>query len=85
MVRLKTSAMDCEFACPNCHHNLLTTHVKDQFIDGVHNDFLKMNILIKAHLLKLLENIAKHVVAFEIAIHDQQSLQNTNSNHASAA
>lgn len=27
LVHLQTSAMDCEFACPNCRHDLLTTHI----------------------------------------------------------
>ena len=85
LVRLKTSAMDCEFSCPNCQHDLLTTHVKDQFIRGVHNDVLQTDILAKADLLKSLEDIVMHAEAFEIAVHDQQALQSNTNGNALAA
>ena len=85
LVRLKTSAMDCEFSCPNCQHDLLTTHVKDQFIRGVHNDVLQTDILAKANLLKSLDDIVKHAEAFEIAVHDQQALQSNTNGNALAA
>ena len=47
-IQLKTYAMDCKFSCLNCSHDLLTTHVKDQFIRGVHNDVLQTGTLAKA-------------------------------------
>ena len=58
--------MDCEFNCCNCHQNLLTTRIKDQFICIVHN-VLQMDILAKANLL----NSVKPAEAFVIAAHDQ--------------
>ena len=75
LVRLKTIALDCEFSCPNCQHDLLPTHVKDQFIRGLHNNVLQTDILAKADRLASLEDIVKHSEAFEIALHDQQALQ----------
>ena len=82
LVRLKTIAMDCEFSCPNCHHDLLPTHVKDQFIRGLHNNVLQTDILAKADRLASLEDIVKHSEAFEIALHDQQALQQPSPIHA---
>ena len=57
LVHLKTSAMYCEISCPNCSHNLLTAHVNDQFICGMHNDVLQTDILAKADLLKSLKTL----------------------------
>ena len=68
--------MDCEFSCSNCNHDLLPIHVKDQFIRDLHNNVLQTDILAKADRLKSLEDIVKHAEAFEIALHDQQLLQN---------
>ena len=77
--------MDCEFSCPNCRQKLLTAHVKDQFIRGLYNDVLQTDILAKADLLKSLEDIAKQAEAFEIAVQEQQVLQNSNINNLMAA
>ena len=68
--------MDCEFSCPNCNHDLLPIHVKDQLIQGLHNTVLRTDILAKADHLKSLEDIVKHAEAFETALHDQHLLQN---------
>ena len=51
----------------------------------MHNDVLQTDILAKANLLKSLEDIVKHAEAFEIAVPDQQALQNSNSNNLVAA
>lgn len=80
LVCLKTSDIDCEFSCPNCSHDLLTAYVKDQFIWGMQNDALQTDLLPKTDMLKLLEDIVKHTEAFEIAVQDQQALQNSNYN-----
>ena len=53
VVRLKSSAIDC----PSCNFDLLTLHVQDQFIRGIHNGVLQTYILAKANHVKTLEGI----------------------------
>ena len=31
----KSISPDCEFTCPQCHHDLQNIHIKDQFIQGI--------------------------------------------------
>ena len=38
VVSLRSSAPDCEFQCPNCHFDLQSINIKDQFIRGLHNE-----------------------------------------------
>ena len=45
VVRLKASARDCEFECPNCKHDLQPSHIRDQFIRGVFNTTLQTELL----------------------------------------
>ncbi len=78
LVRLKSSAKDCEFECPSCKHDLSPFHVKDQFIRGLHNTALQTDILAKSASLKTLEDVLKHAEAFESAIHDQSTLAHSN-------
>ena len=40
LIRLKSSAQDCEYSCPSCKFDLSSLHVKDQFIRGLHNSQL---------------------------------------------
>ena len=40
LIRLKSSAPDCEFSCPGCNLDLQPSHIRDQFIRGLHNDTL---------------------------------------------
>ena len=47
----------------------------------MHNDVLQTDNVAKADLLKSLEDIVKHAEAFKIAVQDQQTLQNSNSNN----
>lgn len=49
------------------------------------NNVLQTNILAKANLLKSPEDVVKHSEAFEIAIHDQQALQNNTNDNVMAA
>ena len=77
VVKLKSSAPDCEFACPGCNYDLQSEHIKDQFIRGLFNESLQTDILAKASHLKTLEDIIKHAEAFEAAMRDQQKLQNS--------
>ena len=79
VVRLNSSAKDCEFACPSCGHDLQHINVKDQFIRGIHNSSLQTDILAKSETLTSLEDIIKHAEAFETALHDQTKLQDSSS------
>ena len=76
VVRLKSAAKDCEFACPNpeCLMDLQPNHVMDQLIRGIRNTALQTDILAKAESLKTLNDIVKHAEAFEAAMHDQSQL-----------
>ena len=38
VVKLRSSASDCEFQCPNCHFDLQSINIKDQFIRGLQNE-----------------------------------------------
>ena len=73
VIRLKSHAVDCEFSCPQGHHDL-STYVKDQFIQGLSNHHLQTDILAKANQLKELTQIIHHAEAFEAAVRDQNKL-----------
>ena len=75
VVRLKSVALDCEFSCPSCQHDLTPLKVKDQFIRGLYNETLQTDILAKASQLTSLEDTIKHAEAFETALWNQTSLQ----------
>ena len=46
---------------------------------GINNESLQTDIHAEANHLKILEDIIKHAVAFEAALHDQSSLKEQNS------
>ncbi len=75
VTRLKSHARDCEFACPKCHHDLISINVKDQLVRGLHNSVLQTDILAKSESLNTLEEIVKHAESFEAAVEDQSKLQ----------
>jgi transposase InsO family protein len=77
VVRLKSSARDCEFVCPSCKHDLIPGNVKDQLVRGLHNGSLQTDILAKADTLTDLDAVVKHAESFEVAIHDQAKLQDS--------
>ena len=74
VVRLRSAAVDCAFACPSCHFDISATSIKDQFISGLGNNVLQTDILAKADTLLTLEDIIKHSEAFEGALRDQAKL-----------
>ena len=60
LVRLRAMALDCNYMCPACEHDLSDIYIKDQLIKGVASDALQIDLLAKAGLLKTLEqNISK--------------------------
>ena len=74
IVQLKSVAKVCEYSCPSCYVDLQSIHVKDQFIQGSHNETLQTDILAKAKYLKSLEDIIKHFEVLESALRDQAQL-----------
>ena len=78
VVRLKSNAVDCEYTCDRCKHDLTTVHVRDQFISGLTNQVLQTDILTKANQLNDLNLVVQHAEAFESALRDQSKLSNQN-------
>ena len=74
VVQLRSGAQDCDFICPNCHHNLSHIYIKDQFIWGMANDALQVDMLTRAGSLKTLEQNISHTEAFEMAMRDQNEI-----------
>ena len=74
LVRLKSSARDCEFSCPSCKHDLSENHIKDQLIRGICNRTLQTDILANTSALNTLDKVFKHAQAFESAVRDQNQL-----------
>ena len=77
LIRLKSTAQDCEFSCPNCQHDLSSSHIRDQFIRGLINETLQIDVLAKASQLQTLEDILKHAEAFETALRDHAQLHDS--------
>ena len=57
LVRLRSMAIDCEFICPSCNHDLSSSNIKDQFLRGLLNETLQTDLLAKASQLKTIEDI----------------------------
>ncbi len=85
LVRNRTLAIDCEFSCPDCQSDISKVHIKDQFIRGLHNIQLQTDVLAKASNLKSIDDVLKHAEAFETALQDQSTLQNSAEAHAARA
>ena len=77
LVRLRATALDCNYMCPACEHDLSDIYFKDQLIKGVASDALQTDLLAKAGLLKTLEQNISHAEAFESAVRDQMSMSST--------
>ena len=60
LVRLNAIAVDCEYTCPSCKHDLSPSHIRDQFIKGISNTELQTDILAKAETLPPIEAVVKH-------------------------
>ena len=83
LTRLRSLAVDCEFLCPECTHDISCINIKDQFIRGLYNETLQTDILAKASQLKTVDDVVKHAEAFEAAIRDQSQLHNLSDAQAS--
>ena len=66
--RLLSSAVDCEFSCPECQQDISRVNIKDQLIRGLFNETLQTDVLAKASQLKSVEEVVKHAQAWEGAI-----------------
>ena len=78
LTRIRSAAVDCEFVCPECDLDISRVDIKDQFVQGLQNETLQMDILAKADQLKSFEEVVKHSEAYETALRDQTLLQPTN-------
>ena len=65
---------DCDFICPNYHHDLSLIYIKDQSIRCIANNALQADMLTKAGSLKTLEQNISHAEAFVMAIQDQNEI-----------
>ena len=72
LVQLCSMAVDCEFICPACSHDL--SNIKDQILHGLQNETLQADLLAKASQLKNIKDIVNHAEVFETAVHDQSQL-----------
>ena len=82
LTRLCSSAVDCEFLCPECEHDISRVNIMDQFVQGIFNETLQTDILAKASQLKSVEDVVKHAEAFEAALRDQSQLHSSSDAHA---
>ena len=62
-IHLKSTALDCEFACPSCSLDQLFMNVKDQVIRGLASDVLQTDILAMANQLKSFEYTVRYAEA----------------------
>ena len=74
VVQLRSVAQDCCFICPNFNHDLSNVYIKDQYILGIADKALQVDMLAKARLLKTLEQNISHAEAFEMAMRDQNEI-----------
>ena len=77
LVRLRATATDCNFSCPCCDHDLSNIYIKDQFIRGIANGALQTNLLVKAELLKSLNQNVYHAEAFELTLRDWTAMSDS--------
>ena len=77
LVRFWATATDCNFSCSHCEHDLSDIYITDQFIKGIANDTLQTNLLVKARVLKSLDQNVCHAEAFESALRDQTAMTDT--------
>ena len=74
VVRLKETAINCEFTCPNCQHDLTEHNVLEQFRQGIQSEHIQTELLAHVDELKTLEKTVKYAVTLEAASRDQVKL-----------
>ena len=74
-VRLRSSAKECAYACPNCHFDLSETNIRGQFIQALRNKTLQTDVLAKSDQLKTLDELTKHCESYEAAVRDQERIR----------
>ena len=67
-IHLWSGAWDCNFICPNCDHDIFNVYIKDQFILGIANEALEMDMLAKEGSLKTLKQNTNHAKTFKMAM-----------------
>ena len=65
LVRLRATALDCDFTSPWCEHDFSDIYIKDQLISELANDALQADLLAKTGTLRYLE-IWKEVFYFSV-------------------
>ena len=53
LVCLRAVAIDCNFTCPSCEHDLFDIYIKDQIIWGIADDTLQADLIAKAGVFSL--------------------------------
>ena len=79
VVQLRSAATDCAYACPGCELDLSESHIRDQFIRGLHNKSLQADVLAKTNQLKTLDELIKHAQSYEAALRDQDQMRGDSS------
>ena len=64
LVHLRVIAIDCNFTCPSCEHDLSNIYIKDQLIRGIVSDTLQADLLAKARMIKSLKQNVCNAEAF---------------------
>ena len=77
LICLRFTAIDCNFSCSHFDHDLSDIYIKDQFIKRISNDMLQSDLLVKARLLRTLNQNVCHAEAFELALRDQTGMTDT--------
>ena len=75
VVKLRSAAIDCAYACPGCELDLAGMFIRGQFIRGLHDTTLQADVLAKSDQLKTLDELIKYAESFETAIRDQGKLR----------
>ena len=68
LVCLRAIAIDSNFTCLSCQHDLSDIYIKDQIIQRIANNTLQADLLAKARMLKSLKQNVPHAEAFESAL-----------------
>ena len=80
-VCLRAVAVDCNFTCSLCEHDLSDIYIKDQIIRGIASNTLQADLPVKARTLNSLKQNVRHAEAFESALQNQNSMAGASDSH----
>ena len=77
IVKLRSAAVECAYACPSCDVDLSNYNIKDQFMRGLADKTLQKEVLAKIETgqLNTLDELVSHAECYKSAIRNQASLQ----------